>query len=245
MVCEGNEEQISAWLDGELTTLEEQALQRHLATCDACAAYAGRSEALHRSMRLSAIDEVPDLVAAIVAAAPRQPRHVVEELMRYALGVLAATQLLLAIPELFARSTNESVHVARHLGGWDLAFAVGLLVVAMQPWRARGLLPMVAALAGVMAVTAVFDMLNHQAAGLGEASHVFELAGLALVWLIARSDRRRSGGRDSHRGPDLQPRNDGARARMPLRVVQSLASHRSPAGAPLARAQHRPDRRAA
>lgn len=233
MACDGYREQVSAWLDGELSELEEHALQAHLASCDGCAAYAGRCEVLHRSMRVTALDDVPDLVPAIMAAAPPPPARTGVELMRYALGALAATQLVLAVPELFALSSSEPVHVARHLGGWDLAFAVGLLVVAIQPWRARGLLPMVLALGGVMVVTALLDVIGNETAGLGEASHVFELAGLVLVWLLARADRRGTGlGGGSSRRPEIS-RSGPSRFRAPLHVVRPFSatfSARRPAG---------------
>ena len=56
--------------------------------------------------------------------------------------------MVLALPELFA-STGDAVHTSRHLGAWDVAFAVGLVLAALQPWQARGLLPMAAEAAGM------------------------------------------------------------------------------------------------
>jgi len=136
-----------------------------------------------------AADPVPDLSAAILAAARpvlrARGRRI--EWLRYGLVVVALTQVVLALPELLAHTGGvEPVHIARHLGGWDLAFAIGLVVAALQPWRARGLLPMAAALGGVMVLTAGLDVLGGQAAALAEGSHLLEVTGLVLLWRLAR-----------------------------------------------------------
>ena len=52
------------------------------------------------------------------------------------------------------------MHVARELGSFDVALAVGLLVAAWQPARAWGLLPVATVLALVMGVTAVLDLVD-------------------------------------------------------------------------------------
>ena len=70
-----------------------------------------------------------------------------------------------------------------------MALAVGLLVAAWQPARAWGLLPVIAALALVMAGTAVLDVVRGTASGFGEAHHVLDLAGLVLLWLVAREEQ--------------------------------------------------------
>ena len=106
--------------------------------------------------------------------------------------MLAAPALLLG------EDSGATVHVARELGSFDVALAVGLLVAAWQPARAWGLLPVIAALGLVMAGTAVVDVVRGTASGFGEAHHVLDLAGLVLLWLVAREERgpvrRRRGG---------------------------------------------------
>ena len=81
------------------------------------------------------------------------------------------------------------MHVTRELGAFDVALAVGLLVAAWQPAPAWGLLPVVAALAFVMGGTAVLDVVRGTASSVGEAHHVLDLAGVALLWRVARDDR--------------------------------------------------------
>jgi predicted anti-sigma-YlaC factor YlaD len=189
-------EALSARLDGEATSLDDEAVDHHLHACPACTAWADELTALHRVVRVREAEPVPDLTAAILAAAPRatragrrSPLPGVVSPARWALLVVALTQLVLAAPALLlGEDAGASVHVARELGAFDVALAIGLLVAAWQPARAWGLLPVVAALACVMGGTAVLDVARGTASSLGEAHHVLDLAGVAVLWWVARDD---------------------------------------------------------
>jgi hypothetical protein len=64
-----------------------------------------------------------------------------------------------------------------------------MLVVAWQPHRASGLLPMTFALTTAVTVTAVADAgLGHSGPS-GQATHFLELIGLVLLWHLARTNR--------------------------------------------------------
>ena len=134
---------------------------------------------------------MPDLSDAILAAAvPPTPVSVgsAREWPRYVLLVVALTQLLIALPALvLGDEAGTTVHLARELGSWDAALAIAWLVVTWAPRRAAGLLPFAVALAAVMLGTALLDVASGRAALTGEAHHVLDLAGLAMVWLLARS----------------------------------------------------------
>lgn len=195
MDCEHTREAISARLDGEDAGPEVARLDRHLAGCAACTAWAADLDVLHRLVRVRAAEPVPDLTAGILAAAPGRraaaPRVERISSVRWALFAIALTQLVLAGPALLlGEDAGATVHVARELGSFDVALAVGLLVAAWQPARAWGLLPVAGALALVMGLTAVLDVVDGTASGLGEAHHVLDLAGVALLWLVAREVRR-------------------------------------------------------
>jgi predicted anti-sigma-YlaC factor YlaD len=96
--------------------------------------------------------------------------------------VVALTQLILAVPELIMGATGgSSVHLEHHLGAWDVAMAVGLLVAAWQPERARGLLPMALALGGILFATAVVDLATGNTAALNEAAHLLEFVGVLFL----------------------------------------------------------------
>jgi predicted anti-sigma-YlaC factor YlaD len=198
MRCDRSRELISALLDGEGAGRPDE-LRRHLDGCAGCRGWAVQARSLHRSLRLQPAPEVPDLTTAILRRRlpdrrRRCPRPVLSmPVLRAVLGVVAGTQLVLGVPELLSRAGMDG-HATRHLGGWDVAFAVGLLVVAVQPWRARGLLPMAAAVAGVMVVTVVVDAVSGGSPGMAEATHALEVCGVAVLWAITRVEVARGFG---------------------------------------------------
>jgi predicted anti-sigma-YlaC factor YlaD len=207
MRCDRFREALSARLDGEAPGIDEATIDQHLGSCDACSSWSDELTTLHRMVRVREAEMVPDLSAAILGTAPapvrRSPLAEVISPARWALFVVALTQLVLAAPALLlGEDTGATVHVARELGSFDVALAVGLLVAAWQPARAWGLLPVIAALGLVMAGTAVVDVVRGTASGFGEAHHVLDLAGLVLLWLVAREER---GNAPSHRGGFATP----------------------------------------
>jgi predicted anti-sigma-YlaC factor YlaD len=202
MECEAVREALSARLDGEPSGLPAGSVDRHLEGCRSCTAWSEELATLHRMVRVREAEAVPDLSAAIVeayrpgpkerrrAAATRRP--VFGEVIsgsRWALFVVALTQLVLAAPALLGDDPGATVHVSRELGSFDVALAVGLLVAAWQPARAWGLLPVTAALAAVMAGTAVLDLIDGRTSSWNESHHLLDLAGVALLWLVARDAR--------------------------------------------------------
>lgn len=191
MDCDAYRDAISAELDGEDPGMPVERLAQHLSTCPACGAFAEGATTLHRSTRLRAAEPVPDLVGAVLARVDT-PQRSRPEWARYALFAVALSQLILAIPlVLFGRDLGASVHIARELGSWDVALAVGLLYAAWKPEKANGLLPFAAALAGAMAVTAVLDIVSGRQSVLSESHHLLELVGLALLVILARPTWRR------------------------------------------------------
>lgn len=191
-------EAISARLDGEASDLDDTALEGHVATCRACAAWSEELAVLHRMVRVREAEPVPDLTAAILADAPlpaavrrrTSPLGEPVSVARWALFVVALTQLVLAGPALLlGEGAGATVHVARELGSFDVALAVGLLLAAWQPARAWGLLPVALALGCVLAGTAVLDVARGTATSLGEVHHLLDLAGVAILWQVGREDR--------------------------------------------------------
>lgn len=203
MECDTVREALSARLDGEPSGQADHLVEGHLAGCRACTAWSEELATLHRMVRVREAEAVPDLSAAIVAAfgpspadrrraAGRSARPALGEPVsgaRWALFVVALTQLVLAAPALLGDDPGASVHVAREIGSFDLALAVGLLVAAWQPARAWGLLPVAVALAAVVAGTAVVDLVDGTTTSAGEAHHLLDLAGVTVLWLVAREAR--------------------------------------------------------
>jgi predicted anti-sigma-YlaC factor YlaD len=90
---------------------------------------------------------------------------------------------------LLGHSQGSDEHAARHLGSFAVAYAIGLIVVALRPAKARGMLPLTAALAGCLAVTAVIDVAQGRTPALTEVRHIPEVLGLILVWVMAMPKR--------------------------------------------------------
>lgn len=187
MECDEARIAYSAKLDGELAAIASRALAGHLDACPDCARFASAADRLQRSVRVRPAEAVPDLTAAILARS-HPPRPGRGHWIRWALVVVALTQLALALPALvLADETGASTHAARHIGATSAAFALGLLYTAWRPPRAYGVLPIAAALAAIMVVTAAVDSARRVAPLLGESAHVVELVGFFLVWLLAGS----------------------------------------------------------
>jgi predicted anti-sigma-YlaC factor YlaD len=206
MRCDAIREAISAGLDGEAAGLDPPAIDAHTRDCAACAAWADDATTVHRAVRVRAAEPVPDLSAAILGhppAARARWREVWAEPIsaaRWGLFAVALTQLLLAAPALvLGDDAGATVHVAREMGSFDVALGIGLLVAAWQPARAWGLLPVAAVLALVMGGTAAVDLVRGSVSSLNEAHHVLDIAGVTLLWLVAREaaspgPARRGGG---------------------------------------------------
>ena len=181
-------EDLSADLDGELATDRRTALGAHLDGCADCRALAAQLRALHRAVRLRPAEPVPDLSERILAVA-NPPRAGRGDWIRLSLVAVALTELVLAVPALAGRLGGTSVHVGRHLGSLEAAVALGLLYAAWRPVRAFGLLPLAGALACAFTVTAAADVVTGRAAAVGEAHHVLDVVGVALLWLLAGAPR--------------------------------------------------------
>jgi predicted anti-sigma-YlaC factor YlaD len=194
MHCDRCQEIVSARLDGEATALESDAADRHLARCAPCASEAAalaRSSATNARGDARRLAPPADLTARVFERVAWSPGSEVPDWARYGLLLVALTEVVLALPQLFVAGHGVFVHDQHHLAAWDLAFGIGLVVVAWQPERARGLLPMAAALACGMALTATVDMLDHTIPAADEVHHVFDFAGVALLWVVGRSFRIR------------------------------------------------------
>lgn len=214
MHCSRVVELLSADFDGETTEIERAAIAAHLDECASCRNAQIELARLSWRLRVRRAEEPPDLTDAILSAA--EVRTVASRstmVLRYALAAVAATQFLVSLPELFASMvTDEPIHVEHHLGGWDLSLALALLVVVVQPWRARGLLPMGVALSVAMLGMSAVDLVHGQVPLVTEASHTLELASVVLLWMLARV---------APSGPEGQPR--GRRTRDDAPGVRTLS----------------------
>ena len=185
MTCARWKDAISARADGEESPIDERLLEAHLASCASCRAYADDLPRLRRAS-LDVAEPIEDLSGRVVKAVRLADRGSVWWVLRLGLGIVAVQVLALSAPALLlGHSAGSDRHVARHLGSFAVAYAIGLLVVALRPAKARGMLPPAASLAGCLAVTAVIDIFQGRVPAATEFHHLPEIFGLVLVWLLA------------------------------------------------------------
>lgn len=186
MDCRTCRESLSARLDGEDEGTDRAVVDRHLSTCAECRHFAAAAAAVHRSVRLQPAAVVPDLTHAILGRTRPEPQPARREWPRYVLLTVALTQLVLALPALvLGHDPGASVHIARELGAWDVAFSFALLLAAWEPRRAPGILPFAMALTAMTMLAVVVNVVSGRA-GAGEAQHATDLAGLVALWFLAR-----------------------------------------------------------
>ncbi len=183
MDCWIARETMSADLDGEATIEEGSALRIHLTECDLCRTYEADLIQIHRSVRVRAVESVPNMVPSVLANA-RPPRVGRGGWIRYSLGLVAATNLALGLPDFLLRPVADG-HDSRHLGAFTIAVSMGLLFAAIRPQRAYGLLPFAAALGFTMLIGAAVDTVQGGQSLLAERAHILDVAGLSLLWLLA------------------------------------------------------------
>jgi len=207
--CSQWREVASAVLDGEAAAGEEAALEQHLAACPSCRAWLHQAQSLGRSLRVREAEPVPDQTDAILSRAEAETdRRRLAWALRIALGAVGLIEVIFAIGDFVDESgTSAFVHAERHSGAFALAFAVALIVVAVQPERVRGLLPMGVVLAAIVVVTSIVELVQHQSPAFGELRHLLELAGVALMALLGRVQGE-LGALPGHGGRQRQP-DDG------------------------------------
>jgi len=190
MDCERTRTAISALLDGEDTGAPVEAVRAHLGACLECRAYREAAESLHAQVRVASAPPVPDLTSRILGAIGADDGAASPHLEAWRIGLafIAIVQIGLAVPALLLGSdAGLPVHTARHLGSFAVALGVGFLFAAWRPSRVAGLFPVAAALVACVVVTSVIDIASGRAAAVNELTHVTELLGLALLWLVGRA----------------------------------------------------------
>jgi len=189
MDCERTRIAISARLDGEDAGTPADALGVHLLSCAGCRAYEAGATSLHARVRVAPAPRVPDLTSRILGAIGTDGAtspHL--EAWRIGLAFIALVQIGLAVPALLLGSdAGLPVHTARHLGSFAVALGVGFLFAAWRPSHVAGLFPVAAALVACLVITSVIDIASGRAGAVNELTHVTELLGLGLLWLVGRA----------------------------------------------------------
>jgi predicted anti-sigma-YlaC factor YlaD len=189
MECAKAREVLSAALDGESIEVADTEVAAHLRRCSACRAFVDHGRALGDLTRAErgSLPAAADLTSFVLEQARREPHRPDRwtTMLRLGLVGVAMIQLGLAVPGLiFGTDEGAPIHIAHEVGAWDLALAIGFVFAAWRPLRAIGLLPFAAALSGGLVLTAVIDVVHGRAAALTETTHILELVGTVLLYLL-------------------------------------------------------------
>jgi predicted anti-sigma-YlaC factor YlaD len=199
---------ISALLDGERPAENPSEFTAHLAECDDCRRWRESAHLITRNARLAPVQPTPmagpELLQAVRQALPADTRRRARlTAARVALVLVALAQLAMAVPALILGTDREApLHVAHEMGSFDMALAVGFLVVAVQPARARGMHLLVGAAALLLVVTAVIDLAAGRTNVADEAPHLLVVIGWMLMFGVAQ---RTPTSRGEGRGHELSP----------------------------------------
>jgi len=169
-----------------------------------CRAWLAGAEQVGRLVRARQA-QAPDLTARILQAAyddgslPRRPsqatghgaRQVASRRagwlagLRWTLGGLAVVQLMLAVPDLLG-AVGHDAHAGREVAAFDIALAVGLLVVACYPEHARVFAPVALTLVFCFASISALDVVQGVVTPGRVAIHGIAALQAFLVWRLAR-----------------------------------------------------------
>jgi predicted anti-sigma-YlaC factor YlaD len=187
--CDDIRADLSARIDGEVTDRSSDDLDAHVLGCADCREWLTRVERVTRQARLRSAD-VPDLTASILAAvsmqrsAQREAAGGVRQILRVAVGIAAAVQLLLALPVLVGVGVDP--HATREMASFDIAVAVGFALAAWRPERARAFVPVAFVLAACLATTSILDLSDGATHLAHEVGHLAALAQALLLWALSR-----------------------------------------------------------
>ncbi|MBS1838704.1 MAG: hypothetical protein JST64_13510 [Actinobacteria bacterium] len=127
---------------------------------------------------------VPDSSRAVVKRMAWEDRRRSSAAVRWLLAVSAIAIIAGAVPDFL--SSDPHGHAVRHVGAFSLAYAAGLLLVALRPARARTMLHVGVVLVAALAATTAYDVVRGDVTLFGESAHLVEAASVVLLWVLAR-----------------------------------------------------------
>ncbi len=216
MDCAQCREAISARLDGEDVPGEADAVEAHLAGCPACVAHQEQAARVTRLARTRAVESVPDLLDAVLAAGPPARRRSWRPaVLRLALGVVGLGQCALATAGIVTGGAGHggmemagasAAHMAHESSAWNLALAIGFGWVAVGRSRPSGLIPLIAGFVGLLTVLSVVDVADGGVDASRLLTHLGAVIGLVLLVVLGRVTRHGDGGtRRATREPSAWP----------------------------------------
>jgi predicted anti-sigma-YlaC factor YlaD len=205
--CDVAREALSARIDGEREPVPAPRVDEHLATCEPCRDwYATAVDQTQLLRRLAGRSQV----AAV--ATPDQPTRRLSTpgssalWRRWALGLIGAAQLVLAVAQGFGANVGTSAghhammsgHLLNESTAWSAALGVVMVIAATRPGAAAGLAGVLSVFTVVLAVYVINDALSGAVSLDRILSHLPVLLGTVLALLVWRDVR----------SPGPQPRSD-------------------------------------
>lgn len=194
--CTQCRESLSARLDGEDSEAERDMVDLHLITCPACQAFADAAARVTRLARTTVATREPDVVAAVLAAAPRSRRPQLIAAARVLLGLVGLAQAELALVDMIGAHNSghggvvlegaSVAHFAHESAAWNLALGVGFLWVAYRSSRPSGMVPTLATFVMVLTVLVVMDAMAGGVDAPRLLGHGLVVLGLVLVVVLDR-----------------------------------------------------------
>ena len=195
--CDRYQEALSARLDGEAEPIAPSEVDDHLARGAVCRAWVEDAARGPRLLRTGPALPGLDVTEAVLAAAPGRWRHWWEVLLRVALGMLGTGQLVLGLLQLTAWRPVEPhrhgaapdgvglAHLWHESAAWNVAIGAAFLWVATRRSRPAGLVPVLTAFIGLLALLCLLDLLAGQVSITRLASHGLVLVGYLVVLALA------------------------------------------------------------
>lgn len=193
MPCDRFVEAISATIDGEDPPIDPRLVAAHVARCASCAEFQRSAEQVRRRLVMHEVAaETPDVSKRTRSLVAMADRAAAWQVPRVLLAVVAIELFVLSAADLVrADGDGQTLHDARHLSAFTVAYGVLLLVIVARPARARTALPVAAVLALALAITALADLVAGRVPLLGETIHIPEILSVLLIWLLAVPGRPR------------------------------------------------------
>ena len=180
-------------------------MDSHLKACAACRRFADEAAHVTRLARTAVAAPEPDVVAAVLAAAPRSPRWRLASALRILLGLVGFAQIAVAASGVLAAQASghgsqgivlegaSVTHFAHESAAWNLALGVGFLWIAWRSSRTSGMVPTLTTFVAVLAALVVLDAMAGRVDPERFALHGLVLAGLILVIVLDRLPRPTGG----------------------------------------------------
>lgn len=170
-------------------------MDAHLDSCPECRRWFDDAARITRLARTGVAQSTPDLVSAVMAQAPVVGRARVTAILRGALALIGASQLALAVAQVFgpAQTADGQVigsgmsmaHLAHESAAWNLALGVGFLWVAYRIDKATGLLPTLTAFIGLLTLLSLLDFLTGRVDVARLVTHVLVFLGYGVILALA------------------------------------------------------------